>query len=221
VRTLGRPNLRLWQVDTLQVALFDVFDTLIGRDLRRPEDVHSLVADRLVERGTLTIGPGETVRLRLEAQRRVERQSGSPSTLEEIHEEMALLGGWPLGLAQEISHAEIEAELDVSCRLDEGWRLLCEAREAGLRVIFVSDMYLPSGAIRAMLGRHCCWRTGDTIWVSAESRARKRDGSLFQLLFSIEGFTPAATVHVGDNPVSDRIVPRWLGIGAKPVSGAS
>lgn len=215
--TAGLPTLPGRRSSMLTVALFDVFDTVIGRALANRNEVHILVAERISARGLCEMGSDEIVRIRLEAERAAQSRYDSCATLGEIHEELANAGGWPLEFAVETARDEIEVEARVSRALDQGRHLLSAARENGLRIIFVSDMHLPSPAIRAMLKRHECWRQGDTLWVSCEARVRKRDGELFSLLLDIEGLSPAATVHVGDHPISDRVVPRWFGIGATPV----
>jgi len=217
LRTAGPPTLPRRRARMLTVALFDVFDTLIGRELVHRSDVHALLADRISARGLSTMRSSEIVRIRLEAERTAQSRYGSCATLMEIHEEFAQAGGWSIELAVETARDEIEVEAKVSRVLDQGRHLLSAARESGLTIIFVSDMHLPSLAIRAMLKRHDCWRQGDTLWVSCEARVRKRDGRLFRVLIEIEGLSPAATVHVGDHPISDRVVPRWFGIGATPV----
>lgn len=214
--TLGRPRPRLWRPRIIDAVTFDVFDTLIGRSVDRGE-VFASVASRLADIAEAVLPADAVIELRGKAERRAQAAHGHCATLLEIHEQLAAGAGWDVAAAPATAEAEITAELGVSRRLEEGPALLDEARRAGLRVLFLSDMHLPSPTVRSMLDAAGCWQPSDRLWVSSESRARKRDGSLFRLVIDVDDVDPSRTVHVGDHPYSDRVVPRWLGFGVHPV----
>jgi len=192
---------------------FDVFDTVLGR---LNIDTASLWADEakasIPEANSAEVD--HLSRVRKVAQQRAQAQTNNCATLEEIHREVARELQWPLTRCFNSAMIEIEIERRVSIPLPRGLEMLTLAREQTRRVIFVSDMYLPSFAIRDLLVKGGCWNDGDILWVSAAARARKRTGALYERVLDHEGLSASSTTHVGDDLLADRVVPRWLGIGS-------
>ena len=213
-RQHGRPR-PLWHQRPARVASFDVFDTLIGSSVARPSGIRRRLAEAVADHPSMPPA-AEVDRARLAAEHAASARTAGCPTLEEIHRELERMLG-PAGPGWKTTAAlEVDAERELSRRIEPGVELLARARAAAMGVLFISDMYLPSGVIRELLVQHGCWEPGDSLWVSGEARATKRSGDLFKLVLAHEGLAGADVVHVGDHPVSDRIVPRWLGVGVRP-----
>lgn len=93
-------------------------------------------------------------------------------------------------------------------------RDLIEKFRASGRILFISDMYLPSSFLRDILTEKGFFKDGDSIYVSDELQAWKRDGALFKLIREREGISYREWHHYGDNYGSDYRIPKKLGIHA-------
>lgn len=203
-----------------RLAVFDVFDTLITRNSVNPEAPWVRMAE-LVCQQTTEIAPDHLVKARRDSQSLLEEKNRWSPTLEEIHQEMCRRLGWDLGLASRSAAAEIQAEREMSRPIPAGIELLHSARKQSPRVVYASDMYLPSPVVRDLLRLHGCWQDGDTLWVSSQSKASKRTGELFLRIAESEAVTPSELVHIGDQPTADSAVPRWLGAQVAPFRSAA
>jgi len=92
------------------------------------------------------------------------------------------------------------------------------ARQAGHRVIFISDMYLPGAFLERVLTKYGFFQAGDRVYVSGEARASKAGGQLYLQILSELGVSPGDWVHLGDNELADNSVPKKLGISTEPVT---
>jgi predicted HAD superfamily hydrolase len=106
----------------------------------------------------------------------------------------------------------------LSCvgRFAPGWCCGKKARHEGSRVAFISDIYLPEWAVRAILVRSGCWKEGDRLYVSCEAMKTKRSGEMFRHVLELESIPASQMTHVGNHPYSDVDVPRRLGIEVEP-----
>jgi FMN phosphatase YigB (HAD superfamily) len=197
-----------------RVSSFDVFDTCLTRRTAAPGDIHHDVALRSLRALGLPEDENhvqDLVAARVDAERftRGERQPAD-TTLESIWTRVASVYGWPsvdLPIAHELA-AEEEALVPVSDSL----RLVRQARDSGDRVVFVSDMYLPSDFIRKLLIDHGIATQEDGIYVSGDVGKTKHSGDLFRHVLREEQISPYQMSHIGDHPQSDVAVPRALGI---------
>ena len=150
----------------------DVFDTAIFRKVYTPSDIFTLVEDRI----------GSNFKaLRIEAQNKA-RGKDTYYTLKDIYKFLPKFD----------FKEEIRAEY-----------LNCEANHYILKLynnpeydfVFVSDMYLPSVAIKSMLEK--CGYKDPKVFVSCEHKAQKGDGRLFKKVEEILG--RPIYKHIGDN----------------------
>ena len=80
-------------------------------------------------------------------------------------------------------------------------------RDAGDRICFISDMYLPSRFLEQILRREGCLQGDEQVFVSCECQARKDTGEIFPHIrqkFSEQ----TSWLHYGDHPKSDSVMPR-------------
>ncbi|MFP4134825.1 MAG: hypothetical protein ACLFTJ_11815, partial [Halothece sp.] len=92
--------------------------------------------------------------------------------------------------------------------------LIKNLRQKGEKIIFISDMYLPSNVIRDILLRFQIAKSEDPIYVSSEIGFTKKTGNLFKYVLKREGIKPHQLHHYGDNIYRDVMIPRKLGIKA-------
>jgi FMN phosphatase YigB (HAD superfamily) len=200
---------------------FDVFDTALVRTFARPPDLFLELGRRLSADGRGGAGGGEE----FAAARRVAEAAARRArtreevTLAEIYAQLpeACLFGRS---REEAAAEEVRLESESVRPVLEIRKAIDEARARGVRVLFISDMYLPSGAVRRMLLEAGLAREEDKVYLSSEEGVTKHNGGLFRRVLERESLAASELVHCGDNPHSDVRVPRRLGISCRPFRGA-
>ncbi|MEH6701757.1 HAD family hydrolase [Parasphingorhabdus sp.] len=209
-----RETVAAWEIDTLldglddnvEILSLDCFDTLIWRNVNRPTDVfHDLDI------------PGCTMELRVLAEQRARKalilnSKKDDVTIEEIYANM-------FREADEARIAQgVEEELLAEARHCFAFRPVCDlidrAKERGLKVIIVSDTYLPEPLLRRLItdaaGPEIAGKI-DRIFCSCEYGMGKA-GGLFKPVLADLGISPAKIIHLGDNIEADYKAPLKLGI---------
>lgn len=177
----------------MNLATFDIFDTVLVRCVDTPRDVFDLVARRLGWAGFAIA--------RVEAERRArgDVSHGEP-TLDEISQR---LRGLPSGVTAAAAAAvELEVEQGVWRPVEAAREHVGRARADGAAIGFLSDMYLPSSVLSAWLVRQGIADPSDPVWVSCELRCSKHTGAAYAEVRRRLGFV-GTWVHWGDNPKAD------------------
>ncbi len=191
---------------SVQVVVFDIFDTLLLRPLLNPESTKAIVARKAGE------GVGSIyLKLRAESEGLARQKAGRDVGLDAIFPEFAMLSGLPEDavtrlrqLEESVEHASVAARPDVV-------EILRFALSQGKRVVLASDMYLPRSAIESMLSAHGVvgWQE---LYLSSEIGLRKDTGELYRHILAKEGVTPAQILMIGDNEHSDVQIPSDMGM---------
>jgi HAD superfamily hydrolase (TIGR01549 family) len=185
------------------VLSVDVFDTALLRLVRHPVDVFSLMSD----------APAEFVRARVDAEARARAAAGRKGlddiTLDEIYAELP--DGWD---REGLKARELDVERAVSAAHPTVMSIVADARAMGKRVVFVSDMYLPTSFIAELLRKAGYDADDESVFVSSTYRESKGSGRLFRRMLASIGAQPREVVHLGDNPHADVEQARRVGIRA-------
>lgn len=164
------------------VVAFDVFDTLLFRDTAAPSDLFVLMEQiGLAEKGFAA---------NRRAAESAVRHPGQEITLEQIYAHPSMQGIDPI--------AEVEAELLVSV---PNRPLLAAARtlkEEGKAVYAISDMYLSTRQVSALLEQGG-FDFLDGIYVSSAYGVQKRSGKLFRLFLQENHLAPSQVLFVGND----------------------
>lgn len=171
---------------------FDVFDTLLKRDVAQPTDLFLLQGKTFAD-----------CRVRAEAKARAAVQG--EVTLAEIYTDPALSGYDP---AQECA-----LELAAVLPNYPVWRAVQILRSQGKRVYFISDMYLPTEQIAAMLAK-CGYEPFDGGFVSCSYGVQKRSGALFRRFLHETELKACQVLFVGDSWRADVVGAALAGIRA-------
>jgi len=200
------------------VVAFDVFDTLVERNVR-PEHVKILACNRLVQELGLNGACGHDVyarRQRIESAlgRRALAETGEAEfrhadMAKELFAELCTSGLMPGGLdaasfAAVALRVELAVERQVLRAKCSGLDALRAARSAGKRVLLVSDFYMPASVLaRLLAGVGIAPPLYHSLYVSCEYMASKRSGRLFDVILANTGCAAPAVTMFGDNPHSD------------------
>ncbi|MDO4615699.1 MAG: glycosyltransferase, partial [Lachnospiraceae bacterium] len=180
---------------------FDIFDTLILRDVFKPEDLF-LFLDPLFSELTgmhirFSVLRKEAESLAREAYNR-EHHTDGDITLAEIYETLSREYEVEPSVCQQMMEEECRQELLLCRTRNAGKALLETALSGGKRVILVSDMYLTGNTVKMMLDR--CGISGfDAVYLSSEVRRRKADGGLFREVLKREHLSASDLLHIGDS----------------------
>ena len=196
---------------------FDVFDTLLTRAVGSPSSLFILLGRMPEVQGITRCTPEEFARIRIDAERRARPDLGE-ATLERIYLELSASLSLEPQQAKELLQAELQLEHRLSRSVPSARELL--AAERGNRRVAISDIYLPTPEVDALLDRHGLREQLDRVYVSSDVGVRKGTGHLFHAILKTEEVSGRRWCHVGDDVWSDYKVPRALGIAAQSVHSA-
>lgn len=188
----------LSEIQNASVVSFDIFDTLIKRDVPSPADVHPLVGRRYLEQTGTEIADYQERRLHAEQNAR-KLANGREITLKDIFDCF-------LGLKEEeksvLCELEMQTEYDVCCVNPYIKPVYDAAIASNKKIIITSDMYLPESVIRKILDK-CGYCGYEKLYLSSSYGVTKASGQLYQHLLKEVKNSPKTIVHIGDNIKSD------------------
>lgn len=182
---------------------FDVFDTLIKRNLGNPDNIFNIL-DKIAK-DSFDIKKFYDLRKITEEQLRKNKKY---ITLDEIYDGIGIKV--TKKIAQFLKNKEIELELNYCQPNYEMIELYKKLRKKNKKIIAISDMYLSSKDITKMLEK--CGYFLDKLYVSCECRAKKNDGTLFKYVLEHDGYNKKNIIHIGDNYRADILGARKIGI---------
>ncbi|WP_017654682.1 HAD family hydrolase [Fortiea contorta] len=200
----------------MNINSFDVFDTVLIRKWARPTDLFLELGSILLQAELIKISTQKWKNLRESAEREARSKSvSSEVTLAQIYEVIAQTLGWSDTEIEQSMNAEVELEFASLYPVRAIQQKIQNLHQDGQRVIYLSDMYLPSNVIQRFLKHHNIWQEGDTLYVSSEFNINKASGKLFEVCLNKEGIKASQLIHLGDNNYSDVKMPKKLGIQAQ------
>ena len=160
------------------VITFDVFDTLLIRDVIDPADIFTLAY------GTV----GRYIRILAEIKARQKSKNGEV-TLDDINS---------------VCPFSCEKELDFEtkyCRANpKMFEIYSKLKESGKKIYAISDMYLSSDFIGSLLNKA---GIDIPVLVSCEEHVSKKDGQLFNVFLKKFSYSSNSVLHIGDSIISD------------------
>ena len=179
----------LKEAQKYEYITFDVFDTLIIRDVMDPSDVFTLSYGKI----------GRYFRIVAEIIARKHSQNGETS----------------LKTIEKYFHRSCEAELEKEktiCRANpEMLKVYKALKSQGKKLYAISDMYLSSEFITELLNEA---GYDLPVMVSCEEQCSKKGGFLFKRFLEQRGLKSHEVLHIGDNRVSDYEGAQKAGIAA-------
>ncbi len=193
-------DLKLFEcVSKYDVISFDIFDTLLKRNVLKPEDVFDLVEDRYNNTHEHKIYNFK--RQRLDAY----NQAKNNRTIFDIDYIYSFLSSVEID-CDEIKKIELTTELDVSIGNKDIIDVLKALRQSGKRIFIISDMYLPLEIIKNMLVKAGITKDlYDGLYISCVCGCEKNKGALYRKVKEEQNLIRKKWIHVGDNWKSDVI----------------
>lgn len=195
----------------MNLASFDIFDTALVRRCGRPDIIWRLMGARLWQEDHSQAEAFYNWRSCAE--------KGSFATIDSIYSSTEAECFAPY-TAEALKQAEMEEESRQLCVNPHVKAIIDNHRAKGDRIIFISDMYLPSAFLADILRREGCLKGDEEVVVSCEAGACKHQhGKLYaevaksDIARQVDGW-----MHYGDNHFSDVRYARKQGIKATHVT---
>lgn len=176
---------------------FDLYDTLIRRNVAKPADVFDLIAESFTQN-----------RLKAEIKAR-KKKAPLEVNLNDIYQELALKYS-----EQECAFykkSEIDIEKNITCRNTYLHEIYNTCLKNGKHIFITTDMYLPIDVIREILSKNG-YSDYEKLYLSSELGLTKYSGSLFRYILDDNKIAPKQLLHIGDNFLTDILRPKMKGI---------
>lgn len=193
-------------LDSKNVVSFDIYDTLLKRDVDKPTDLFVFLERETIKQNNSADG---FAKCRIKAEKLARKKYGEFTTLDNIYETIATIN--PEFSKKEYKEREIDLEFRLTSLRQDNYRLYQYAIEQKKRVFLISDMYLPEKVISKLLAKNGI-KGYARLFVSCEYGVSKYNGDFFDLVQSKENIDLKNWLHIGDNTIADWLVPRTKGI---------
>lgn len=218
---LRRVDDLIFETGNFDVLSVDVFDTLITRSLAQPSHVFALLEQELIQTATTPVERqmfDGFARTRLFAERRAREIKARTSpyadvTLDEIYTEIRRELRISFAESSAIATREMEIEREMAVAIPHTVDAIARARQAGVRVIAVSDNYMSSAQLLSMFkSAGIAGFSLDDIFVSCELGGTKANGQIWPAVLRRVNVPVHRIVHVGDHEEADGDAARAAGM---------
>ncbi len=197
-----------------EVISFDIFDTLVKRNVALPEHVHRLVQKEFLEQ-TGTEIPAYP-RYRTEAEDRARKHTDKEEiSLDDI---FSFLHEIPEEWKNRLKQIERQTEIAVCTPSPKMKAVYEKALRDGKKIIITSDMYLDEETIRKILHK-CGYDTYEKLYLSSSYGLCKSRGSIYEVIQKDYAACKGRILHIGDNVKGDYVVPKKKGFSALLIDG--
>lgn len=184
------------RISEKEYVSFDIFDTLIKRDVKKPTDVFSIIEHNYKI--------CDFYKRRIEAEK-IARKGKVDTTINEIYDIYNELYLNNINEAEKIKNIEkqVEYELCVQNKLLKKVYDFCI--ENNKKVYLISDMYLSSEILKEILEKNGYSRY-EKLYVSCEYNKTKANGELYKYVIQELGVDTSKLIHIGNDIKTDYIM---------------
>ena len=201
-----KPVIAKYILKHYKIISFDIFDTLVERNVRKPTDIFQITGEKVL---------GEShgqqfCENRMYAEKCArQKQINNEVTLEQIYNELVKV--YESDIIEMLKKTEIQVELENCHKKETMFPFYQKCLEIGKRVFLISDMYLPQDVIEEML-RKCEIEHYQKLYISNRYGENKLSGELFQKVLNDNEIIPSEMIHIGDSVKADFLGARKKGI---------
>jgi len=184
------------RISKKEYVSFDIFDTLIKRDVKKPTDVFSIIEHNYKIY--------DFYKRRIEAEK-IARKGKVDTTIDEIYDIYNELYLNNIDEAENIKNIEkqVEYELCVQNKLLKKVYDFCI--ENNKKVYLISDMYLSSEILKEILEKNG-YSKYEKLYVSCEYNKTKANGELYKYVIQELGVDTSKLIHIGNDIKTDYIM---------------
>lgn len=193
-------------IDNNNTISFDIFDTLLFRNIHKPVDIFKILA--VYAEAEYNIKDFVSLRIQSETDARAKVKNGE-CNFDDIYSVISEKCGFN---TDKIKEKELELEYEFITANPFMKEIYEYALSKKKTVILISDMYLTQDFICKLLSK--CGYSGYKIFVSNTFRCNKGSGQLYETVCSSLKLNKDSWLHIGDNPFSDYSQAKEFGISA-------
>ncbi|WP_288700655.1 HAD family hydrolase [Blautia obeum] len=196
------------QIKNFSVVSFDLYDTLVNRNVANPEDVFDLVEEIYNKKVVFENRISDFKERRVYAYNVAYEKLKASCYIDDIYNELLEYDDTTKSILKMI---EMEIESKICVPNNEVIELFEYAKSIGKRIIIISDMYLPMNVIQDILSS-CNIQGYEKLYISCEYKMSKTDGRLYDICCKELGVKTRDILHFGDGLKNDYIRAKMKGI---------
>ncbi len=214
-KMLGAGNRQVkWAIARAEVVSFDIFDTLVKRTVKYPEDIHILVQKKFS--GQMGVEVDDYQKRRMDAEAVARKNSRKEEV--SLSEIFSYMDGVKETHREFLKKIEETTEIE-NCLFNQRMKAVYEnALRDGRRIIITSDMYLDEKVIKKILYK-CGYNDYEKLYLSSALGLCKSTGSIFEIIKEDYAGASERILHMGDNVKSDFVIPKLKGLDALLING--
>lgn len=193
------------KLESKKVVSFDIFDTLIKRNVNNPTDVFDIVENYYNSYNKNKIKNFKINRINAEKKCRL-NNSKEEITLEDIYKELSKYYNVDIKKLMEI---EKKIEVDI-CQFNNQISEVYNWALSKKDIIITSDMYLDLITIKKILKKANI--EYKKIYLSSDLKLTKRTGNIYKQILVDLNIDKGDIIHIGDNIKSDYLSAKKVGI---------
>ncbi len=200
-------NQLMEKVAESQIVSFDVFDTLLFRNVVKPTDIFKIVEKKYFNLKHKYIDFHD---LRIEAECKARENSNEEDiTLEEIYKQLEYIYNKDVEL---LKNLEIESEKEFLIANKDMKSVFDYCKRLGKTIYIISDMYLSTNIIKELLKING-YEDYDKIYVSSDLKHTKATSSIYKFIREENNIDKLTKwIHIGDNKQADVINAKLQGV---------
>lgn len=191
------------QINQYEYISFDMFDTLIKRNIDKPTDLFDLIEKEYNKNNKQKIKKFKDIRISCERKAREITEGGEPN-INDIYNVMKLKN------KDKIKKLEIQLEMQICEQNIDFYNIYKYARDKKKKIIITSDMYLTKDIIEKILNDANI--KYDYIFLSNNVKLNKHNGKVYSYILDKLHISSKQLLHIGDSKRADYLTPKILGI---------
>lgn len=191
------------KIEKYEYISFDIFDTLIKRNIDNP----TKVAMMLEKKNNIVGFSKERIDSEINCWKNKKDKEFNLSTIYKN------IKNFSEKQKKELMKEEIELEKNI-CTVNLNMISFYDyCKKIKKKIVLISDMYLPKNVIEEILNKNGITYY-EKIYISSEVGKTKSNGKLFDFVIKDLGIKPKEIIHIGDNLRGDYLMPKIKKMGA-------
>ena len=201
------------RLESFDVISFDIFDTLIKRDVPSSQDVFEIAQEKYNFNNRPSIKDFKKARINAENEARKHSRS-EEINIHDIYKYMSISFGSDNSFdTSKLLECEKWAEQNLCTKNENFYSIYQYCVKKEKKILLISDTYWDQSFIERLLFT-CKIRTYNNLYLSSEIGLTKHSGHLFEYILAKENLEPNQIIHFGDHKISDFLSPIKKGIKA-------
>lgn len=202
----------LKKIKTIKMVSFDIFDTLLIRNIDHPEKIKKVISKCISLEQIFDLEHKEIYNLRIKCEDKLKRlHTEGEYSAKELYAEMLKSQGKSIRYLSRLLEIELKNERSMISKM-QGIEPVLKVLKPTNKLIAISDTYLSKNMLIDLLLHVGLHNYFDEIYSSCDYKLNKGSGNLFKKIRTIEKVPNHLWLHIGDNFLGDYFSPKRLNI---------